>query len=269
MRIRQWKISKNTVNRRMTELPGKDDRMYIDEYGKENEQIIVMLHGANFVHSFGRQYALSDRYHMIVPHLMGFGNETSKTFQTGQQIRELVTFIESLGQKVLLVGFSLGAQIAAKMVAEHPELFTAAILISPWLIKPDEMVADVMKQNEKQFALFKKKGLCYLVGLLNGLPKGQRKEFVCQMQSVTIETIRNSVDNGITLDTIHGFENVEIPVIALAGEREQNEVKDSVKRMAEKNKNCHYAIWDKAAHNIPLVNADKLNALIVKVMQDE
>lgn len=73
--------------------------MYIDEYGKENKQIIVMLHGANFVHTFGKQYVLSDRYHIIVPHLMGFGNETSKTFHADQQIAELTTYIESLGQK--------------------------------------------------------------------------------------------------------------------------------------------------------------------------
>ena len=29
--------------------------MQIEEYGKENDKIIVMLHGAYFVHSFGRQ----------------------------------------------------------------------------------------------------------------------------------------------------------------------------------------------------------------------
>lgn len=27
--------------------------MYVEEYGKGNKEIIVMLHGANFVHSFG------------------------------------------------------------------------------------------------------------------------------------------------------------------------------------------------------------------------
>lgn len=34
--------------------------MYVEEYGTENNEIIVMLHGANFVHSFGRQYVLAE-----------------------------------------------------------------------------------------------------------------------------------------------------------------------------------------------------------------
>ena len=32
--------------------------MKLEEYGKENNSIIVMLHGANFVHCYGRQYSL-------------------------------------------------------------------------------------------------------------------------------------------------------------------------------------------------------------------
>ena len=47
--------------------------MYVEEYGTENNEIIVMLHGANFVHSFGRQYVLAEKYHLIVPNLMGYG----------------------------------------------------------------------------------------------------------------------------------------------------------------------------------------------------
>lgn len=56
--------------------------MHVEEYGMENKEIIVMLHGANFVHSFGRQYVLAEKYHLIVPHLMGYGKETDKIFDT-------------------------------------------------------------------------------------------------------------------------------------------------------------------------------------------
>lgn len=55
-----------------------------------------------------------------------------------------------------------------------------------------------MKMNEKQFASFKKKWLCNIIGMMNGLPREPRKKFVHQMQNVKIDTIRNSVNNGIT-----------------------------------------------------------------------
>ena len=242
--------------------------MYVEEYGTENNEIIVMLHGANFVHSFGRQYVLAEKYHLIVPHLMGYGKEADKIFDTDSQITELVSYIAGLNRKVLLVGFSLGAQIAFKLVAEHEELFKAAIIVSPWLIKNDDMLRFVMEQNEKQFASFKKRGLCNLIGLMNGLPKAQRKEFVEQMQQVKIETVHNSVDNGIILESVKGFEQVSIPIYALAGEKEQAEVIGSVEEMAKRNPHCHSEICKKAAHNIPPMHYKKFNALIEKVEEE-
>lgn len=240
--------------------------MYTEEYGKGNEKIVVMLHGANFVHSFSKQYVLGEKFHLIIPHLMGYGRETAETFDAEKQVAELAEFIAALGKKVLLVGFSLGAQIAYKLVSEHQELFCGAIIISPWLDKNEKMLAAVLAQNEKQFKLFKKKWMCNLVGRMNGLSKPQRKEFVEQMQKVTLETMRNAVDNGITLES-EDFESVQIPVYALAGEKEQAEVTGSVRAMSEKNPLCKYEIWEKAAHNIPPLFAERLNKLIEKMAE--
>jgi pimeloyl-ACP methyl ester carboxylesterase len=241
--------------------------MHIEEYGKENNSIIVMLHGANFVHCFGKQYSLAEKYHIIVPHIMGFGDEAERVFDTEECIGELANLIKSYDKKVLLVGFSLGAQLAFKLISEYPELFYAAIIVSPWLDKKEPELTEVMRMNEKQFASLKKKGLCNIIGLMNGLPSEQRKEFVSQMQKVSIETIRNSVNNGITFDSVSRFENVDFPVIALAGEKEQQSVQNSTKKMAEINSNCRYEIWEKAAHNIPPVFSKRFNKLITDTAQ--
>ena len=109
--------------------------MKIEEFGTENHKTIVMLHGANFVHSFGRQYQLAKTYHIIVPHIMGFGAEAYRVFDTETCVKELASYIETLGNKVTLIGFSLGAQLAFKLVSEYEYLFDSAILVSPWLIK--------------------------------------------------------------------------------------------------------------------------------------
>ena len=93
-------------------------KLKLEEYGKENNSIIVMLHGANFVHCYGRQYSLANSFHIIVPHIMGFGDEAGRIFYTDTCCAELVNMIRSLNKKVLLVGFSLGAQLAFKLVSE-------------------------------------------------------------------------------------------------------------------------------------------------------
>ncbi|MBQ4165005.1 MAG: alpha/beta fold hydrolase [Oscillospiraceae bacterium] len=236
--------------------------MTIEEFGKENTETIVMLHGANFVHTFGSQYVLAEKYHIAVPHLMGYGNNTAKAFQTDECIKELADYIKSLNKKVWLVGFSLGAQLAFKLVSEYEELFKAAIIVSPWLIKEEAFLSKIAELNLKQNKQFKNKFFCNFVGLMNGLPSKQRKEFVAQMQNVSEETAHNVVYNGITLDSTPSFKDVEIPIIALAGAKEQKEVHDSVKKMSEINKNCRFEIWDRAGHNIPPLFAKRFNELI-------
>lgn len=241
--------------------------MKIEEYGKENESIIVMLHGANFVHCYGRQYVLADRYRIIVPHIMGFGEEAGRTFETETCVKELADYIKGLGKRVLMVGFSLGAQLAFKLVSEHEELFYAAVIVSPWLNKDNSDISKIMQLNEKQFYSFKKKWLCGLIGMMNGLPPKQRKEFVEHMQNVKLDTIRNSVDNGISFSSVPSFADVSVPIIALAGEKEQREVTDSVKKMSELNSHCKYEIWEKAAHNIPPLFAKRFNEVICGIAE--
>lgn len=240
--------------------------MHFEEFGKEHEKTIVMLHAANYVYVFAKQYCLADEYHIIVPHLMGYGDETDKTFNTDEQIKTLAEFISSLGKKVALVGFSLGAQVGFKLLAEHPELFTCAVLVSPWLIKDRETLDKVVAANEKQLATFKKKWLCGLIARMNGFTKEKRISFVEQMQKVTPETVRNAVDNGITLESVSGFDKVEVPVLALAGAKEQDFVRDGVKKLSEMNKNCTSEIWEKAAHNIPPMFAKQFNERIRRIV---
>ena len=236
--------------------------MKIEEYGKENAKTIVMLHGAFFVHSFGRQYPLAKEYHIVVPHIMGFGDHTDKIFQTDDCIKELAEYIKTRNEKVMLVGFSLGAQLAFRLVSEHEELFESAIIVSPWLIKEEPLLSEMAELNRKQLKQLKNRFICRFTGMINGLPPKQCREFVLQMQKVREETAYNIVYNGITFESVPSFKDLTIPVIALAGEKEQKEVLDSVRRMAEINANCRYEIWDKAAHNIPPVFAKRFNALI-------
>ena len=239
--------------------------MKVEEYGKSNSKTIVMLHGAHFVHTFGKQYSLSKKFHIVVPHIMGFGDNTDRVFQTDECIKELADYIESLNKKVMLIGFSLGAQLAFRLVAEYEELFESAIIVSPWLIKEESELSKSDEMNKRQFKQLQNKFMCSLIGTMNGLPPKACKEFVLQMQNVKEETIHNIVYNGITIDSVPKFADISLPVVALAGKKEQDDILNSIKKMAEINKNCRFEIWDKAAHNIPPLFAKRFNELICSV----
>ena len=234
--------------------------MIVEEYGSDQEQILVLLHGAHMVHCFSGQYPLARRYHLLVPHLMGFGQEAGRVFDAESCVAELAEFIGGLQQKVLLVGFSLGAQLAYRLTLLHPELFSGVILVSPWLIKEEASLRQIEEANQKQLRFLQKTWVCRSFAALNGIPKALRKDFCRQIQAETPETIHNVVYNGIALD--EKAARLRVPVIALAGEKEPEVMRRSVKALAEASPYCRYEIWKKAGHNIPMRFPDRFNQLL-------
>lgn len=233
--------------------------LYFEQYGSPDDPAIVFLHGANYTFCFEKQYELAEHFHLLVPHLPGYGREASRLFTTETAVKELVEFIEHLHKKVILVGFSLGAQLAVKLLEEHSELFLGGVIVSAWLIKSEPMFTKVMKANEKQHRLFRKKGVCRFIGLMNGFSKEARADFAETMQMVSLQTTRNAVDNKITPEHLPGFASVNVPMIAMVGGKEVKEAKDSARWLAETNPNCTCEVWEKAGHNIPILFAKEFN----------
>ena len=243
--------------------------MYHIELGDRGAPTVIMLHGAFFADAFGRQYPLSDRYHLVVPHIRGFGKAAGETFETGPALEEIRELVSQYDEPVYLIGFSLGAQLAFKLVSENPELFRKAILVSPFLLKQDAVPDQILEENLKMLRSMKNRVFCRAIALMNGLPKQARADFVESMQLVSEESVRNCVDNGISFDTVDGFSACGMPILALAGAKEQAAVTDSVKRMAELNPRCRCEIWDRAKHNIPPVFAKRFNETILSFFPAE
>lgn len=241
--------------------------MYFEEYGDKSKPIIVFLHGAFFVHAFGRQYPLSDKYYLVVPHIMGFGSDSDRIFDEDRFVSELAEFIGGLKRKVTVIGFSLGAQLAVKLAAEHAELLNGAIFVSPWLIKESAVLSEALAVNLKHYKSSRKRWFCALLGLMNGLPKAQRKVFVEQMQRLREETVCAMVNNKITIDTVGGLRGADIPMLALAGEKEPDSMKESIFALEKLNPRCRAEVWEKAAHNIPPMFYKRFNEEICEFMK--
>ena len=55
--------------------------MYFDHYGKEGSPVLVLLHGAAALDTFAGHYAaLSEHFHVLVPHLPGAGQAAEEAY---------------------------------------------------------------------------------------------------------------------------------------------------------------------------------------------
>ena len=241
--------------------------IYYEEYGEKSNPTIVFLHGANYVQSFVKQYTLQERYHLVVPHITGYGKETASTYTTEKVLEDILELLKTFNNKVTLVGFSLGAQLAVVLASEHQELFNHVIAISPWIIKEEAFVNKMLKMNTTSYKMLKKRWGARFMGRTSGLNKAQADELAEYCQKLQEQTLINSVDNKIDIRDYPQFADVKIPVLALAGVKEPQIVKDSIKAMADMNPNCTQEVWKKAAHNIPIACAKQLTERLDRIMR--
>jgi pimeloyl-ACP methyl ester carboxylesterase len=132
---------------RTSEFRSRERVTVIAESGIRTGPGFILLHGIGM----GRRYwgALTDTLgqhgRVYALDLPGFGDapepETPlEMHQSGDLIAELV---ENLGiANPVLVGHSMGAQVAVEAAARHPELFHRVVLISP-TVNPDERGARI------------------------------------------------------------------------------------------------------------------------------
>ena len=112
--------------------------MEIREYGKENREVIMLLHGGGLSWWNYRSEAelLQDRYHVILPVLDGHSDTNDPFTSIEDNAERLIKFIDERfgGQLLLIGGLSLGAQVLTEMLAHRHDICKYAVIESASLI---------------------------------------------------------------------------------------------------------------------------------------
>jgi len=108
------------------------------EYGKENKDVIVLLHGGGLSWWNYREVAekLSSEYRVILPILDGHANSSCDFTSIEENAVRIIKFIdEHLGGSVLLIGgLSLGGQIALEILSQKKDICQYALIESALVV---------------------------------------------------------------------------------------------------------------------------------------
>ena len=112
--------------------------MKIVEYGKQNHDVILLLHGGGLSWWNYREVAelLQDKYHVILPILDGhFGSDSDFT-SIEDNAKEIIEYIDAIyqGSVLLIGGLSLGAQIVVEILSQRQDICKFAIIESALVI---------------------------------------------------------------------------------------------------------------------------------------
>lgn len=112
--------------------------MRIIECGKQNKDVIILLHGSGLSWWSYRQAAikLHDRFHVVMPVLDGHAGSSRNFTDIESNAREIIAYIDKhYGGSVLLIGgMSLGGQILTEILSVRNDICKYAVIESTPLL---------------------------------------------------------------------------------------------------------------------------------------
>ena len=145
------------------------------EYGKQNPETVILLHGGGLSWWNYRDAAqlLSDRFHVVLPILDGHADSDAPFASIEDNAARIISHIdEHFGGKVLAVGgLSLGGQIAVEMLTQRSDICRFALLESA-LVKPSKLTHTLIKPTfGMSYGLIKQKWFAKLQAAYLGIPQ--------------------------------------------------------------------------------------------------
>ena len=243
---------------------------------------VLMLHGIGGGHlAFAPQletFALAG-YRAVAWDAPGYGSSAPIEPYTFKGLAmSCIALIEALmlssGQKISLIGHSMGGMVAQEVVARRPDLVGRLVLsgTSPSFGKPDEqgdgkwqrdfITARTQPLDEGKSML---QLACALVPAMVGtghLPEGVRLATHCMAQ-VSSATYRRALEALVTFDRQSKLANISCPTLLIAGEQDRNAPPRMMRRMVDWIPNSTYAELKGIGHLANLEAPDEFDALVL------
>ena len=108
--------------------------MIIKEYGKQNKEAIMLLHGGG-LSWWNYKYEielLKDDFHIIIPILDGHSGSDEKFISIEENAKRIIDFIDEHcnGHILMIGGLSLGGQILLEILSQKSDICDYAIIES-------------------------------------------------------------------------------------------------------------------------------------------
>ena len=205
--------------------------MTVMEYGKQNQDTILLLHGGGLSWWNYREAAelLAEQYHVVLPVMDGHGGSDAPFTTIEDNAARLISYIDDHfdGRVLAIGGLSLGGQVAVEMLSQRKDICQYALIESA-LVKPMKLTAALIGPTfGMSYGLIKQKWFAKLQAAYLGIPKElfddyyrdtckiSKADMVAFLKANSMYTIKPSLSEATA------------KVKIVAGSREQKSIRNS------------------------------------------
>ena len=247
--------------------------LYFEEFGPLEAPLLVFIHGGGVGGwMWEEQIKFFQDYHCLVPTLLEHGIQKG-----GSQfsIRESAKLLNDLivekanGQKINVVGFSLGAQILVEMLSLQPTLIDKAMINSA-LTRPIALPKSILGFTVRlTYPLIKYRTFAKMQAKTLFIPPHLFNRYYEESCTVTPESLIRVMQENMNFKIPEAFPKVKSKMLVTVGEKERGVIKKSAQNLAMSNANCHKIVWPSIGHGISLKEPSVFNYVLLKWLRDD
>ena len=260
----------------MVKLGDVSMEIYFKEAGNKTGETIVFIHGGGISGwMWNKQLEYFKDYHCIVPDLPEHGN----SMNAGEiSIKESVNLIADIikkhanGGRAHVVGHSLGAKVVVELLSTYPEIIDHAVIASALFRQ-----IPIMKMTHKLFIYRLTVSMLKINWLLDlqvkqfKLPDRESeknlKEDFRKMTADMLYRVYDELYQNLILPK--GLDRAKVPALVIAGEKELNAMKQSVRDIVDELPNSKGILIKKGLHTYPMVMYDTFNEIVSSWLKNE
>jgi pimeloyl-ACP methyl ester carboxylesterase len=243
------------------------------EYGDKNAPLMVFLHGGGVSSwMWDKQIQYFSKYHCLTVDLPEQGaSKNTENFSiqlSAEKVNELIEKIAD-GKKVIVIGFSLGAQVTIQMLSINPSLIHYAFINSA-LVRPNSFIKKLIKPSIKLFfPLVKMKSFSKLQAKTLYIDEAYLETYYMESSQIKSDTLTRIVEENMSFEIPSGFTKAVGKILVTVGEKEKAIMKKSAIDIVSSNSNCTGVMIPNVGHGISLINPTFFNQMIEKWLQED
>lgn len=202
--------------------------MKVIEYGKENPDVIVLLHGGGLSWWNYRREAelLSDRFHILLPVLDGHAGSEDDFESIGKSAERIISLIgRACGGSILMMGgLSLGGQILTEILCRQGDICRFALIESAAMI-PDKVTnALVGPSFSSSYGLIRQKWFASLQSRYLKIPEDLFDDYYRDSSAISKENLIAFTKASTLYSPGESLKNASARVLITAGGKEQKNI---------------------------------------------
>ena len=203
------------------------------EYGNQNPETIILLHGGGLSwwnYRDAAQY-LSEQYHVVLPILDGHADSAAPFTSIEDNAARIIAHIdEYFGGNILAVGgLSLGGQIAVEMLTQRPDICRFALLEST-LVKPSKLTHALIKPTfGMSYGLIKHKRFAKMQAAYLGIPQKLFDDYYRDTCKISKEDMIAFLESNSAYSIKPALRDAQAKVHIVFGSKEQSSIRTSGK----------------------------------------